>query len=1014
MARIPTKLDLGRRPTAGGGVRVQVPRQDLEAAALGDVARGLGDVGQAAFAISEQRRKEQDAKSAFDRQTRLINFDTETTNAYNASTRASEEAGDDAPDFEARQLEDFDKRSSVFLGGMTDAPPEELRRMQARLQASRSLLQNNAARFESRRKKEYYSSRIDDVQSRALLDVDADPEALQEKHSEVSSYIQSSGLSDKEKRERLNALGPAMAQSSIQGLIKAGRIQEAQQLLDGFVDASDGSGATAKKVAENIPQTSMTDDVWLAQLQASRPDIYEEYQGDRNALLKLRQSDTLNQEIMDDAVESQAGILAEKGLDASPENIYLATKYGVNNVQRILDADDDDPLASVVVDDTGMTVGQVKAESQKETHKNGVTGATRIMIGPKWVAGVQQSIDLAESALVKQAGSRAQDDYQLAIQVNPSLVDQRAILSDQRLDGGQKASLLKSLDTALKDKRKRQEGALRYAQSPNSFNPYQDKDRKQLDEVFDQITGGDPERALPVAIQMVERTGIAPPKVTNAIRAGIGSTNVNEFILSAEMASDIYDTSSKAFLGQGGAKQIEDAASDWKRLTQDLQMEPKRAAEIMMQVRDPAQQQQRTILEKQAKEIIKKVNIKTIADKIDPSNNILSADVGFNDAQKQAFAGDYAELYRINYIEANGNVDLAEARTIRDMSRVYGASNLAPEGVEVVKFPAENYYPKVLGSHDYIREQAESIVKKVDPEADEIFLQATPQTRDDINAGKPPRYMIMYKTEVDGVPVMQMLPGNPLFRPELGETAEFEKMRAEKRYVTSYLDGQQVRIDRTTGTLVDDNNNPISGPDYEYIEHPLAQRGVDPGSAIRGVVVKREPGETNVERHKPTPLSKIEKEVDQDFNVEEVADSIIQAESGGDPEAMNPRSTAVGSGQFIESTWLSLIKKARPDLVKGKTRKEILDLRLDPDISREMTVEYAKDNIEKLQSKNVRVTPENVYLSHFLGPTAGVKVLKSDPSKQLSTLLPKRVLNANKFLKGRTVGWLIDWAKAKV
>lgn len=1014
MARIPTKEQLGRRPTQGGGFRVQIPRQDLEAAALQDVARGLGDVGEAAFAISEKRRKEQESKDAFDRQTRLINFDTETTNAYNASTRASEEAGDNAPDFEVRQLEEFDKRSNALLGGMAGAKPEELNRLRARLQASRSRLQNNAARFESRRKKEYYSTRIEDVQNRALLDVDTDPEALQEKYNEVSTYIQSSGLSEKEKKERLNALGPAMAQSSIQGLIKAGRIQEAQELLDGFVDASDGSGATAKKVAENIPQANMSADAWLAQLQASRPDIYEQYQGDRNALLKLRQSDTLNQEIMDDAVESQSALLAEKGVDASPENIYLATKYGVNNVKRILEADDDNPLSSVVDDDTGMTVGQVKAESKKETHKNGVTGATRIMIGPKWVSTMQRDIDKAENALVKQAGSKAQDDYELAIQVNPSLVDQRAILADDRLDGGQKASLLKSLGTALKDQRTRQAGVLRYSQSPNSFNPYQDKDRKQLDEVFDQITGGDPDRALPVAMQMVQRTGIAPPKVTNAIRAGIGSTNVNEFMLSAEMASDLYDTSSKAFLGQGGAKQIENVASDWKRLTQDLQLDPKRAAEIMMQVRDPAQQQQRTILEAQAKEIIKDIDLGDVADDIDPSINFFDADVGFNDAQKQAFEGDYAELYRINYIEANGNADLAKARTLRDISRVYGASDLAPEGVEVVKFPAENYYPKVLGSYDYIREQAESIVKKVDPEADEIFLQATPQTRDDISAGRPPRYMIMYKTEVDGVPVMQMLPGNPLFRPELGETAEFEKMRAEKRYVTSYLDGEQVRIDRTTGTLVDENNNPISGPDYEYIEHPLAQRGIDPGEGVRGVVVKREPGEMNVERHKPTPLAKIEKEVDQDFNVEEVADSIIQAESGGDPEAMNPRSTAVGSGQFIESTWLSLVKKSRPDLVKGKTRKEILDLRLDPDVSREMTVEYAKGNIEKLQSKNVRVTPENVYLSHFLGPTAGVKVLKSDPSRQLSTLLPKRVLNANKFLKGRTVGWLIDWAKAKV
>jgi len=48
-------------------------------------------------------------------------------------------------------------------------------------------------------------------------------------------------------------------------------------------------------------------------------------------------------------------------------------------------------------------------------------------------------------------------------------------------------------------------------------------------------------------------------------------------------------------------------------------------------------------------------------------------------------------------------------------------------------------------------------------------------------------------------------------------------------------------------------------------------------------------------------------------------DSIIGAESGGDPNAKNPNSSATGAGQFISSTWLDTIKAARPDLAQGKS-----------------------------------------------------------------------------------------------
>lgn len=80
-----------------------------------------------------------------------------------------------------------------------------------------------------------------------------------------------------------------------------------------------------------------------------------------------------------------------------------------------------------------------------------------------------------------------------------------------------------------------------------------------------------------------------------------------------------------------------------------------------------------------------------------------------------------------------------------------------------------------------------------------------------------------------------------------------------------------------------------------------------------------------------------------------ISDLIIGAESGGNPNATNPNSSAAGLGQFINSTWLSTIRQHRPDLVQGKSDSEILAMRSDPALSREMTDAYAADNNAILQ-----------------------------------------------------------------
>src|SRR5262245_46133311 len=63
--------------------------------------------------------------------------------------------------------------------------------------------------------------------------------------------------------------------------------------------------------------------------------------------------------------------------------------------------------------------------------------------------------------------------------------------------------------------------------------------------------------------------------------------------------------------------------------------------------------------------------------------------------------------------------------------------------------------------------------------------------------------------------------------------------------------------------------------------------------------------------------------------IDAVVERIIDVESGGDPNAKNKRSTATGLGQFLDETWLDMIRAHRPDLAKGRNQNEILELRRD-------------------------------------------------------------------------------------
>lgn len=162
------------------------------------------------------------------------------------------------------------------------------------------------------------------------------------------------------------------------------------------------------------------------------------------------------------------------------------------------------------------------------------------------------------------------------------------------------------------------------------------------------------------------------------------------------------------------------------------------------------------------------------------------------------------------------------------------------------------------------------------------------------------------------------------------------------------------------------------------------------------------------------PFGDYQSRIEKGGAIETLVHQITWVESGHNCKAKNPLSSAAGLGQFIESTWLRIIRDYRPELVAGKSRAEILDLRYDCDIALEMTINLTREDAGYIKARGYTVTAGNLYLAHFLGPGGAVQALGASPGASVLSTFGGAVVKANPFLEGYTNSDLIAWAARKM
>ncbi|MDP3173920.1 MAG: transglycosylase SLT domain-containing protein [Phenylobacterium sp.] len=134
-------------------------------------------------------------------------------------------------------------------------------------------------------------------------------------------------------------------------------------------------------------------------------------------------------------------------------------------------------------------------------------------------------------------------------------------------------------------------------------------------------------------------------------------------------------------------------------------------------------------------------------------------------------------------------------------------------------------------------------------------------------------------------------------------------------------------------------------------------------------------------------------------------------ESGMNPRAKAPTSSAAGLFQFVEQTWLSTLKQHGAKygyaryaelIVKGsdgryrvagpEARKTVMDLRLDPHAASLMAGELTSDHAAYLRGRVGRApTSGELYAAHFLGPQGSarlIEAMRTQPGAAAASIFP--------------------------
>lgn len=974
MVQIPTKEQLGRArdPEVQGIVRLA---DDPRFRALQDVARGVGDVSSALQKRSNQIKEDRAKAQDFEARKRFMDFEQEQRNAFADAQRNAPEDGAGFADTFKQQYTAAAKSfyKALPAEGLDERQTQALKQFyDLRLGELDNELFSEALDFETNASDKYIRDSLTRAKESSRVSLSLNPDSLPRIQRELGNLISGSNLGETEKATLRRNLGPELATDAIRGLTAQGRFEEARSMLREYMRASSGQGELIEETTgDDTPRIAGDREIIIGpEWVRARIEEIEKAETDVSDKLSASTSDSIKLKITSDPYSiSEGQIMSMTGLDDGDKSTLI------RDLRKQRKQGEDERLALAMY---RLTPGDFN--NQDEKHRKGV--------------------DLIYKRMISDAES-VEDRFRIAqrITAKTGIVPPSVTTS---IKGGLASSNIEEFVQSATF------ASVLYESSDKAFNAPGAKSVRDA--------------AVEYAY-MTKQLGLSPERAASSMMDVRDPGKKKERTILDASAKEVVDD-----------LKTNDITSQFETIWEDYT--PFAALGTGAEL-DTA------LLESDYRELMR-INYVAV------NGNVELAKARTNEDMKRLYG-------RSQFM----NTDL----TSSDDSLVLN--------------PIENYYEKINDSYDWIVDQMRDNASAYlgDDLDGDPFLIPDALTRQDIANGAPPRYRLGFKTTevVDGneVTIVEMMPDGNYFQPDYDRAkTDFDRREFEKaRYIEMPLDGNIVVVDRGSREIVTrdefggytstgkkyETSGKSGTPRYELLLDPEYKdiAGVPLMKALRAGALARirsakvagddvdfdptfpAPGYIEI---KPDGVSQIEQlragslvpddpdeaapepettvvERPKDTKSDTFIDKVVKAESGGDPDARAATSSALGAGQFVDETWLSMVGAYRPDLQEEYSRDELLELRRNENLSREMIGYLAEENSKILRDAGEEATQRNLYLAHLLGPSSesgALKLLKSHNSDKLDDVLPERVVNANAWMKGKTVGWLKAFADDKL
>lgn len=781
MVRLPTSEELGvRLPNAS----IRVP--DIPTNPIPGAAQRAGSVLVNAAA---KMRQEQEQADRFRLQSSLLKFESDW------NTHISQAKQNVTPEKIGTFWADLDKEYKKGAKDFFKGVPEHLKpEFDAKLVRLNTDLRADAEGFQKKTQSDLAGVALDEGESTLLLRQQNNPGAWKEVESEGEQLIRDNPyLSGIDKEDRINKWRRKRAAADVMALPPEERKKAApkgagRSLVDRIIGVESGGDPTAKNPRSSATGLGQfTSGTWLATVKRHAPELMQGRS--KQDVLALRNDPNISRAMTQALLDDNAEALLAAGVPVTDGNLYLAHFAGSGGASKILRAiqtgQGGASAASILGADAAKANPFMSGMTAKDladwaSRKVGSGGGEAASADPRYAAlnfdDWQKITKGADTEIVEQekarkaeqiaAATAEKERLSLDIQTRPDMTEDD-ILSNTVIDNGDKASLLRSFRRKHKDDITAGVAINEYMTGEGDWNPYDANTKKKLSLIDDAITKAQPdmtpEQRAGVWKEMAERKKAIPQSAVTFLRQGIGSDNAQQMVDSLSLASEISTRAPQALLAYDGGKTIADQAEIFRHYVHDLGMEPDRAVETIRALRDPERERDIKTLSQKATEVSKKFTAVNVHKLFNQWFN--TEHIGYDPRQTEAIVNDYREMFNLRFIET-GDIEAATALANADMKKVYGLSGVSGTDT-VMRYPPENFFPTIAGSHDYlgplVLDDARKALKKPDLQQGDVFLWYNERTAGQARAflqgnAPPPTYALYYWTNENGQRILNRAP----------------------------------------------------------------------------------------------------------------------------------------------------------------------------------------------------------------------------------------------------------------